>query len=63
MRDLPEVEKWVMRTMEIQRIPGLAIAVLHEREVMYASGFGVTSVADGGIPVTPRTMFRMGSVI
>lgn len=28
----------------------------------YAKGFGVTSVEDGGLPVTPETLFRVGSI-
>ena len=29
--------------------------------MIYARGFGVTSIEDGGIPVTPETIFRIGS--
>ncbi len=43
-------------------IPGLALAIVHECKLIYARGFGVTSVEDGGVPVTPETLFRIGSI-
>jgi CubicO group peptidase (beta-lactamase class C family) len=42
-------------------VPGLALAVVQGDEVVYARGFGVTSVEDGGLPVTAQTLFRIGS--
>jgi len=35
---------------------------VHDHEVVYARGFGITSVEDGGLPVTAQTLFRIGSV-
>jgi CubicO group peptidase (beta-lactamase class C family) len=43
------------------RTPGLAVAVVRGQEVVYASGFGTTSAEEGGVPVTPRTVFRIAS--
>jgi len=40
--------------------PGAAVAVSSGAEVVYARGFGVTSVEDGA-PVTPHTLFCIGS--
>ncbi len=40
--------------------PGAAVAVISGAEVVYARGFGVTSVEDGA-PVTPHTLFCIGS--
>lgn len=50
-------------TMELRRTgtPGAAIALVMGDSVVYARGFGVTS-ADGGVPVTPATTFRIASV-
>jgi len=44
-----------------QHIPGLAIVALRDGRVVYAKGFGVTS-ADSKNPVTPDTLFRVGSM-
>ena len=40
---------------------GLALAIVQGGEVAYANGFGVTSAEDGGVAVTPQTLFRIGS--
>jgi CubicO group peptidase (beta-lactamase class C family) len=41
-------------------VPGLAIAVVKDTEVIYLEGFGKRDVA-GDQPVTPRTLFAIGS--
>ena len=43
------------------RVPGLAIALVRDGAVAEARGFGVTSVDDRGLPVTPQTLFQIGS--
>jgi CubicO group peptidase (beta-lactamase class C family) len=48
--------------MDEKQIPGLALALVRERETVYAHGFGVTSVEDGATTVTPRTVFLIASV-
>jgi CubicO group peptidase (beta-lactamase class C family) len=48
-------------TMAKQRIPGLAVAVTTDRELLWAEGFGVT--AEGGaVPVTSETRFSAQSM-
>ncbi len=42
------------------KVPGLAIAVVKDGEVIYARGFGNRDV-EKGLPVTPRTLFAIGS--
>ena len=42
------------------KVPGLAIAVVKDGEVIYARGFGQRDV-EKGLPVTPRTLFAIGS--
>lgn len=44
------------------RVPGLALAIIEHREVIFARGFGVTSVEAGGVSCTPDTLFQIGSV-
>lgn len=43
------------------RIPGLALAVLHDTTVILARGFGMADIATGR-PVTPETPFNTASV-
>jgi CubicO group peptidase (beta-lactamase class C family) len=42
-------------------VPGLAIAVVHDDEVVYAKGFGVRRVGSGE-PVDQNTVFQLASV-
>ncbi len=44
-----------------QHIPGMAIVAVRDGRVVYSKGFGVTS-ADSKNPVTPDTLFRVGSM-
>src|SRR5438093_8086977 len=55
------LEQRIADAMGAAGVPGLALAVVQGDEVVYARGFGVTSVEDGGLPVTPQTLFRIGS--
>jgi CubicO group peptidase (beta-lactamase class C family) len=59
--DIQGLEKQVAEQMTNHKIPGLALAVVHHGQVIYEGGFGVTSVEENGLPVTPRTLFRIGS--
>lgn len=61
MLDTLALEQHVTQLMASHKIPGLAIAVIHRGEITYANGFGTTSVEENGLPVTPRTLFRIGS--
>lgn len=58
--DLDAIGQAVQAQMDAQNIPGLAIAVVYQGEVIYAEGFGVRSIEDDA-PVTPDTLFRIGS--
>jgi CubicO group peptidase (beta-lactamase class C family) len=42
------------------RVPGVSIAVIHNGEIEWARGFGVTRI--GGPPVTSETLFQAGSI-
>lgn len=61
MLNIIELEKLVNAAMESAKVPGAALAIVHERKLMYARGFGVTSIEEGGTPVTAGTIFRIGS--
>jgi CubicO group peptidase (beta-lactamase class C family) len=56
------LERLIETTIRDARIPGLALALVQGDEVIYARGFGVTSVEDAGLPVTPQTLFCIGSI-
>lgn len=56
------LEARIGAAMAEARVPGLALAIVANREIVYARGFGVTSVEAGGVPVTPSTLFQIGSV-
>jgi CubicO group peptidase (beta-lactamase class C family) len=62
MLNLYQLEQSIEAKMQEAHIPGLALAIVHEHKLIYANGFGVTSVEDGGLPVTPDTLFRVGSI-
>lgn len=61
MFDVQALERQVVYQMTNHKIPGLAVAVIVRDRVIYANGFGTTSVGENGVPVTPRTIFRIGS--
>ncbi|MBB4120746.1 serine hydrolase domain-containing protein [Martelella radicis] len=42
-------------------VPGIAVAVVHGGETVYAKGFG-TRGGDGDMPVTPDTVFQLASL-
>lgn len=56
-----QLETQLLDQMRAARVPGAALAIVQGEEVIYANGFGVTSVEDGGSPITPQTVFRIGS--
>jgi len=62
MLNIYALEQWIAEQMQAGHVPGLALAIVRDLEVIYCHGWGVTSVEDGGLPVTPRTLFRIGSI-
>lgn len=62
MLDVEALEGRVRNAMWQAQVPGLALGVMHAHETVYAGGFGVCSVEEGEPPVTPQTLFRIGSV-
>ena len=47
--------------MAAQRIPGVAVAVVRNGEVIKAQGYGLANV-EHNVPVTPETIFQSGSL-
>ncbi len=54
-------EEYVTRLMEEHKIPGLAVGIAHDNEVLYRKGFGVKDLATRA-PVTTKTIFGVASV-
>lgn len=55
-----EVDAYIRETMKRLPIPGLAVGIVKEDQVLYLQGYG-TANADGD-PVTPQTPFMLASV-
>ncbi len=52
-----QLEQHIEEHMNQVHVPAVALAVVNEQEILYARGFGTTSVEEGGTPVSPRTLF------
>ena len=61
MLHIARLESRIRAAMAEANVPGLALSIIADGELHYAAGFGTTSVEDGGQPVTPETIFRIGS--
>ncbi|HEX6291096.1 MAG TPA: serine hydrolase domain-containing protein [Herpetosiphonaceae bacterium] len=62
MLNLYRLEQRVQQAVQERRYVGLALALVQGGDITYARGFGTTSVEDGGIAVTPDTLFCIGSI-
>src|SRR5579862_6023900 len=51
---------FVQTVMQDWQVPGVALAVIKNNEVIYAQGFGLRD-KEQGLPVTPRTLFPIAS--
>jgi CubicO group peptidase (beta-lactamase class C family) len=60
--NVSEVEARIERALREKEIPSFALAIVQRTSVVYARGFGTTSVEEGGTAVTPGTLFCIGSV-
>ncbi len=56
-----KVDNYVRSEMEIQRIPGVSLAVIKNGKIILAKGYGFSNV-EHQVPVKPETMFQSGSV-
>src|SRR5579862_1512422 len=53
-------EEFVRGIMQDWKVPGLAIAVVKDGQVIFSRGVGKRDV-EGGLGVTPQTLFPIGS--
>jgi CubicO group peptidase (beta-lactamase class C family) len=54
------IDAYVTARMEDLRIPGAAIGIVKDDQILYLRGFGIADPS--GRPVTPQTPFRLASV-
>ena len=58
---LPEFEKLITELLKKTGVPGLAIAVVHQDQLVYAKGFGVREVGKSDA-LDADTVFQLASV-
>jgi CubicO group peptidase (beta-lactamase class C family) len=56
-----EVEKLAQKQIQVNALPGLAIAVVFQDKLVYAKGFGVRDTS-AKVPVDPDTVFQLASL-
>jgi CubicO group peptidase (beta-lactamase class C family) len=56
-----KIDRFVSAEMSRQKIPGMAVAVVKNGEVMLAKGYGFANL-EHQVPVTTRSIFNSGSV-
>ncbi len=56
-----KVDEYLKAEMQNQRIPGLAVAIIKDGQIVYAKGHGMANV-EHQAPVKPETIFQSGSV-
>ena len=55
------VDSFVQDSIRQQRIPGLALAVMRDGQIIKAQGYGLSNI-ELNVPVSPQTVFQSGSV-
>jgi len=58
--DTTRIDAYIEEVMAADRIPGLALAIVHDDRIVYLQGYGTTGVNDAAI--TPNTAFQLGSM-
>jgi CubicO group peptidase (beta-lactamase class C family) len=58
---LTQIDAYIQRLMETYQVPGAAIAVIKDGEIVYTKGYGVRNVSTKK-PVTDSTLFSIGSI-
>lgn len=58
---VPKIDSYVKTEMARQKVPGLALAILHNGTISTLKSYGFANV-EHQIPVTPETIFQSGSI-
>ena len=56
-----DLEQFVRSRMQNWKVPGIAIAVVQNGQIIYSHGFGLRDVKNN-LPVTTKTIFAIGSI-
>jgi CubicO group peptidase (beta-lactamase class C family) len=57
--DLQAIDAFLQTQIQANRIPGVAVAIVQDNQIIFAKGYG--EIAPGE-PITPQTQFYLGSV-
>ena len=57
--DIAAIDAYIENHMAVNQIPGLALSIVHDGEIVYTQGYGVAG--PDGTPVTPQTPIILGS--
>jgi CubicO group peptidase (beta-lactamase class C family) len=60
-RVVATLDRWVPTLLAEHRVPGLAVALLQDRQLVWSRGYGLRE-AGGAAPVTPDTVFEVASM-
>lgn len=55
------LDKWIALRLRERRLPGLAVGIVNDGNLMWGKGYGMANV-DQGIPMTLDTRFRIASI-
>ena len=55
------LDSWAARDMERRRLPGLALGIVHNGDLLWGKGYGVANI-ESGAAVTLDTRFRIASI-
>ena len=58
--NLKGLDKFITKTMEEWKVPGLGISIVKDGNVVFSQGFGFRNIKQS-LPVTPKTLFAIGS--
>jgi CubicO group peptidase (beta-lactamase class C family) len=56
------LEPVITQALKEQKMPGFAIGVIENGQLIYSRGFGVMKVGEPSRPITPQTLFHMASI-
>ncbi|MBB6453772.1 CubicO group peptidase (beta-lactamase class C family) [Salirhabdus euzebyi] len=62
MLNTKKLEQFIEENMLEKNVPGLALGIIKDGKILYQNGFGYTSTEETAIPISPRTLFSLGSV-
>ncbi|PAF23117.1 hypothetical protein CHH49_00720 [Terribacillus saccharophilus] len=62
MLHMEDIELYIEVQIKNKEVPGFALSIINESEVLYEKSFDLTNWEDKNQPITENTIFRIGSV-